>query len=98
MPGFSPRIARFSEYTEDPSTVAGEFVGRTGQPWWAAAASRDHRLELQPLRLLTQRAILATTVRHELVRVAQSNKIISTSRFLLDFIVGLAEHRRGMEN
>ncbi len=48
----------------------GNFVGRTGQPPWAAAATRDRRIELQPLPLLKRKRILETTVRHELAHVA----------------------------
>ena len=49
--------------------TTGDFVGRTGMPAWAAAATRNHRIELQPLALLKQRGILETTLRHELVHV-----------------------------
>jgi hypothetical protein len=42
-----------------------EFMGATGQPWWAAAATRGTSIELQPLALLKRRGILLTTVRHE---------------------------------
>ncbi len=47
--------------------TTGDFVGRTGMPSWAAAATRNNRIELQPLPLLKKRRILETTVRHELV-------------------------------
>lgn len=47
----------------------GDFVARTGMPAWAAAATRNNRIELQPLPLLRQRGILETTLRHELVHV-----------------------------
>lgn len=47
----------------------GNFVGRTGMPAWAAAATQNNRIELQPLQLLKQRRILETTLRHELVHV-----------------------------
>jgi stage II sporulation protein D len=47
----------------------GDFVGRTGMPPWAAAATHNNRIELQPLSLLKQRGILETTLRHELVHV-----------------------------
>ncbi|HKS09350.1 MAG TPA: SpoIID/LytB domain-containing protein [Pyrinomonadaceae bacterium] len=49
--------------------TAGDFVGRTGVPAWAAAATRNNRIELQPVSLLKQRGILETTLRHELVHV-----------------------------
>ena len=37
-----------------------------GQPWWAAAATKGNRIELQPLPLLKRRGVLSTTLRHEL--------------------------------
>ncbi|HKR13422.1 MAG TPA: SpoIID/LytB domain-containing protein [Pyrinomonadaceae bacterium] len=49
--------------------TTGDFTGRTGMPSWAAAATRDNRIELQPLTLLKKRRILETTLRHELVHV-----------------------------
>ena len=48
----------------------GNFVGRTGQPPWAAAATRDRRIELQPLATLKRKRILDTTLRHELAHAA----------------------------
>lgn len=47
--------------------TTGDFVGRTGWPWWAAAATRGATIELQPLEVLKRRRILETTLRHELV-------------------------------
>lgn len=49
--------------------TTGDFVGRTGMPPWAAAATHKTKIELQPLKLLKQRRILETTLRHELVHV-----------------------------
>jgi hypothetical protein len=49
--------------------TTGDFVGRTHMPPWAAAATKGNAIELQPLRLLKQRGILETTLRHELVHV-----------------------------
>jgi hypothetical protein len=49
--------------------TTGDFVGRTGMPSWAAAATQGKRIDLQPLTLLKQRRILETTLRHELVHV-----------------------------
>ncbi len=49
--------------------TTGDFVGRTGMPPWAAAATKRNRIELQPLKLLRRRRILETTLRHELVHV-----------------------------
>jgi hypothetical protein len=47
----------------------GDFTSRTGQPWWAAAATKGNRIELQPLTLLKKRGVLFTTLRHELAHV-----------------------------
>jgi SpoIID/LytB domain protein len=47
----------------------GDFTSRTGQPWWAAAATKGNRIELQPLRILKQRGVLFTTLKHELAHV-----------------------------
>jgi SpoIID/LytB domain protein len=44
----------------------GDFTARTGQPWWAAAATKGNRIELQPVGLLKRRGVLTTTLRHEL--------------------------------
>src|SRR6185436_8018347 len=55
----------------------GDFTARTGQPWWAAAATEGNRIELQPVGVLQQRGVLFTTLRHELAHVmidAVSNK------------------------
>ncbi|HSB27187.1 MAG TPA: hypothetical protein VLE19_05015, partial [Pyrinomonadaceae bacterium] len=47
----------------------GDFTSRTGQPWWAAAATEGNRIELQPVTILKQRGVLFTTLRHELAHV-----------------------------
>ncbi len=47
----------------------GDFTSRTGQPWWAAAATKGNRIELQPYALLKRRGVLTTTLRHELAHV-----------------------------
>jgi stage II sporulation protein D len=49
--------------------TTGDFVGRTGQPWWAAAATRGNQIELQPLEVLKRRGSLQTALRHELAHV-----------------------------
>jgi hypothetical protein len=49
------------------NATTGDFVGRTGQPWWAAAATRGNLIELQPFAVLKRRGVLDTTLRHELV-------------------------------
>ena len=53
---------RFNEST-------GDFTARTGQPWWAAAATKGNRIELQPIAILKRRGVLFTTLRHELAHV-----------------------------
>jgi stage II sporulation protein D len=45
--------------------TTGDFTSATGQPWWAAAATRGNRIELQPLGILRRRGVLQTTLRHE---------------------------------
>ena len=47
----------------------GDFTARTGQPWWAAAATKGNRIELQPGGILKRRGVLVTTLRHELAHV-----------------------------
>src|SRR5262249_49600083 len=58
-----PRIdIRFNASTDDCTS-------RTGQPWWAAAATQGNQIELQPLATLKQRGVLFTTLRHELAHI-----------------------------
>lgn len=47
--------------------TTGDFVSSTGQPYWAAGATRGRRIELQPLETLRRRGVLPTTLRHEFV-------------------------------
>jgi SpoIID/LytB domain protein len=47
----------------------GDFTGRTGQPWWAAAATKGNKIELQPVAILKSRGVLNTTLKHELAHV-----------------------------
>jgi SpoIID/LytB domain protein len=47
----------------------GDFTSRTGQPWWAAAATKGNRIELQPVGILKRRGVLVNTLRHELAHV-----------------------------
>ncbi|MCU1268032.1 MAG: hypothetical protein JWM21_4350 [Acidobacteria bacterium] len=49
------------------NATTGDFVGRTGQPWWAAAATKGNLIELQPAAVLRKRGVLDTSLRHELV-------------------------------
>lgn len=45
--------------------TTGDFASATGQPWWAAAATKGRRIELQPLIVLRRRGALSATLRHE---------------------------------
>jgi len=56
----------------------GDFTSRTGQPWWAAAATKGNRIEFQPHAILKRRGVLSTTLRHELAHVIIN--IISRNR------------------
>lgn len=49
------------------STTTYAFCQATGQPWWQASIYRHRVIYLQPLRVLRERGILITTLRHELV-------------------------------
>jgi stage II sporulation protein D (peptidoglycan lytic transglycosylase) len=42
-----------------------EFTRATGQPWFAAGATRGQRIQLQPISVLHRRRILTSTLRHE---------------------------------
>jgi len=44
-----------------------EFCQLTGRAWWQASIYRHRVIYLQPVRVLRERGILATTVRHELM-------------------------------
>jgi len=72
---FARRAASASISTNVPllevrlNESTGDFTARSGQPWWAAAATKGNRLELQPLALLKRRGVLANTLRHELAHV-----------------------------
>jgi stage II sporulation protein D len=72
--------------------TTGNFVGRTGQPPWAAGASKGNRIELQPLTVLKRRNVLTTTLRHELVHVLIDNIGGHTPRW---FAEGLAIYFAG---
>jgi stage II sporulation protein D len=62
--GIKPQFPVLEVYVNE---TTGDFVGRTGLPAWAAAATRGSKIELQPLATLKRRGILETTLRHELV-------------------------------
>jgi SpoIID/LytB domain protein len=72
---FLHRASAASLSTEVPmleiriNASTGDFTSRTGQPWWAAAATKGNRIELQPVGVLKRRGSLTTTLRHELAHV-----------------------------
>jgi stage II sporulation protein D len=45
------------------------YTRATGLPWWTSGRTRGTRIDLLPLSVLRRRAIVETTVRHELVHV-----------------------------
>jgi stage II sporulation protein D (peptidoglycan lytic transglycosylase) len=73
--------------------TTGDFVGRTGQPAWAAAATKGNRIELQPLATLRRRRVLETTLRHELVHTLVD--VIGQGRTPRWLAEGLAIHFAG---
>jgi stage II sporulation protein D len=58
LPGGAP-------VTVNIHATTGDFMSATGQPPWAAAATRGRTVELQPLAALRRRNALTTTLRHE---------------------------------
>jgi hypothetical protein len=44
-----------------------EFCQLTGSPWWQGSIYQNRIIHLQPVRILRERGILETTLRHELV-------------------------------
>ncbi len=88
--GFSFQLPTLELFFND---TTGDFVARTGQSPWVAAATLRNRIELQPLELLARRRILETTLRHELVHsVIEAIGHGRSPRWLTE---GLALHHAG---
>jgi hypothetical protein len=69
------------------------FTAATGQPWFAAGATRGRRIHLQPISVLRRRRILASTLRHEYAHaVVETIGQGRTPRWLAE---GLAIHFAG---
>lgn len=49
------------------NTTTAEFCQRTGELWWQSSIYQGHVIYLQPVRVLRERGILVTTLRHELM-------------------------------
>jgi stage II sporulation protein D len=62
----SLRLAEQGPFEVVVHATTADFITATGQPGWAAGATRGRRIELQPLDLLRRRGILNTTLRHEM--------------------------------
>jgi SpoIID/LytB domain protein len=69
------------------------FTAATGQPWFAAGATRGRRIQLQPISVLRRRHILTSTLRHEYAHaVIETAGGGRTPRWLAE---GLAIHFAG---
>lgn len=70
-----------------------DFVAATGQPWWAAAATGNGKIDLQPAALLKRKRILPKTLQHEFTHlVIDAISRGSAPRWLAE---GLAIHIAG---
>jgi stage II sporulation protein D len=88
--GISLQLPRLKLFIND---TTGDFVARTGQPSWVAAATVGRTIELQPLELLKRRRVVETTLRHELVHaIVEEIGHGRTPRWLAE---GLALHLAG---
>src|SRR5436853_3443241 len=53
--------------------TTGDFVSATGEPAWAAGATRGNNIQLQPLALLHRRGVLTQSLFHEYAHVVIEN-------------------------
>ncbi|MBL8207874.1 MAG: SpoIID/LytB domain-containing protein [Blastocatellia bacterium] len=83
--------SQFTHVTLHQAT--SDFVTATGQPAWIAGATRGNTIHLQPLAVLRQRGIMASTLRHEFAHaVLERLSHHRAPRWLLE---GLAIHFAG---
>lgn len=75
------------------SATTYAFCQVTGRPWWQASVYRDRVIYLQPLRVLRERGILETTLRHELMH--QLADAMSKGRCPIWFSEALAVYHSG---
>ena len=57
-----------------PTESTQEFCRRTSAPWWQASVFMVDGIHLQPVRVLQERGILHTTLRHELTHAIVEQK------------------------
>jgi SpoIID/LytB domain protein len=65
-----------------PSTVTlvfhptvESYLRATGQPWWTAAATQGHKVDLLPPSVLRQRGTFERTLRHEIAHVITAERL-----------------------
>lgn len=75
------------------SATTYEFCQITGRPWWQASVYRSRVIYLQPLRVLRERGILETTLRHELMH--QLADVMSKGRCPIWLSEALAVYHSG---
>ena len=71
----------------------GDFVAATGQPAWAAGATRGDTIHLQPIMILRKKGMLVTTLRHEFAHAAM--KAVTKKQIPRWLLEGLAIHFAG---
>jgi stage II sporulation protein D len=73
--------------------TTSSFVSATGEPAWAAGATRGRTIELQPIDVLRRRGIIVATLRHEFAHCVMES--IAASRIPRWLAEGAAIHFAG---